>query len=111
MCHLRKLDPNESVSLDRFAFVRWYVGKEVSMVSVEEAERLVGWGCKIRLIDLQLSGSFTEEVMVSVNDIFEVGFNFAASGLRNKFNGTASEDWGAIRYVKGSRYRSITGNL
>ena len=29
--HLRKLDPNESGSLDRFPFVRWYVEDEVSM--------------------------------------------------------------------------------
>ena len=41
--HLRKLDPNESCSLERFAFVRWYVDDEVSMDSVEEAERFVGW--------------------------------------------------------------------
>ena len=39
-----KVDPNESVSLDRFAFLRWYVDKEVSLDSTEEAERLVGWG-------------------------------------------------------------------
>ena len=31
---LRKVDQNESGSLDRFAFVRWYVDVEVSMVSV-----------------------------------------------------------------------------
>ena len=42
--HLIKLDPNESVSLDRFAFVRWYVGEEVSLDSVEEAERFLGCG-------------------------------------------------------------------
>ena len=36
--------------------------EEVSMGSVEEEERLVGWGFKIRLIDIQLLGSFTEEV-------------------------------------------------
>ena len=28
---LEKLDPNESDSLDRFAFVRWYVDKEFSL--------------------------------------------------------------------------------
>ena len=42
--HLLKIDPNESGSLDRFAFVRWYVDEEVSLESAEEAERLVGWG-------------------------------------------------------------------
>ena len=47
---LRKVDPNESGSLDRFAFVRWYVDlvegpdgdkleEEVSLDSAEEAER------------------------------------------------------------------------
>ena len=51
--HLRKLDPNESGSFDCFAFVRWYVDKEVSLGSTEEAEHLVGGGCKVRLIDLQ----------------------------------------------------------
>ena len=40
--HLRKVDPNESGSLDRFAFVRWYVDNEVSLESSEEAENFVG---------------------------------------------------------------------
>ena len=35
--HLPKIDPNESVSLDRFAFVRCYVDEEVSLDSIEEA--------------------------------------------------------------------------
>ena len=35
--HRRKVYPNESGSLDRFAFLRWYVGKEVSLDSAEEA--------------------------------------------------------------------------
>ena len=34
---LRKLDPNESGSLERFIFVRWYVDEEVSLESAEEA--------------------------------------------------------------------------
>ena len=42
--NMRKVNPNESCSLDRFVFGRWYVDKDVSLVSVEEAERLVGWG-------------------------------------------------------------------
>ena len=50
---LNKVYPHESGSLDRFAFVRWYVDKEVSLDSTEEAERLVGWYCKVRLMDLQ----------------------------------------------------------
>ena len=41
---MRKVDPNESVSLYRFDFVRLYVDKEISLESVEEAECLVGWG-------------------------------------------------------------------
>ena len=51
--HLQKVYPNESSSLDRFAFVRWYVDKEVSLDSVEEVERFVGWGYKVILIDIQ----------------------------------------------------------
>ena len=35
--HLKKLDPNESVSLDRFPFLMWYVDDEVSLRSAEEA--------------------------------------------------------------------------
>ena len=50
--HLRKVDPNESGSLDSFAFVRCYVDKAVSLDSTEEAARLVVWGCKVILMDL-----------------------------------------------------------
>ena len=31
----------------------WYVEKEVSLDSVEDAEFLVGWSCKVSLMDLQ----------------------------------------------------------
>ena len=41
--YLRKVDQNESGSLKRFPFVRWYVDEGVSMDSAEEAESLVGW--------------------------------------------------------------------
>ena len=51
--HQRKVEPNESGGLDSFAFVRWYVDKEVSLESAQEAENLVGWGCKASLMDLQ----------------------------------------------------------
>ena len=50
---MRKVDPNESGSLERFPFVRWYVDKEVSLESAEEAECLVGWGYNASLKDLQ----------------------------------------------------------
>ena len=50
---MRKVDPNESGSLDRLDFVRWYVDEEVSMNSTEDAEHLVGWGCKVSMMDLQ----------------------------------------------------------
>ena len=50
---LRKVYPNESGSLYRFAFVVWYVNKDVSLDSVEEAERLVGLGFKVSLMYLQ----------------------------------------------------------
>ena len=53
MVHLQKVEPNESGSLDRFYFVRWYVDEEVSMDSTEEVEILVGWGCKVSLMDIQ----------------------------------------------------------
>ena len=51
--NLQKADPNESGSLDRFAFVRWYVDEEVSLDSAEEANCLVSWGCKFSLMDRQ----------------------------------------------------------
>ena len=51
--HLWKLDLNESGTLDRFAFVRWYVVEEVYLESTEKAEHLVGWSCKVILMDLQ----------------------------------------------------------
>ena len=51
--HLRKVDSNESGSLDRFSFVMWYVDKKVYLDSAEEAEFLVGWGWKVGLMDLQ----------------------------------------------------------
>ena len=49
---MQKVDPNESSSLDRFDFVRWYVVEEVSMDSTEETESLVGWNCNIILMKL-----------------------------------------------------------
>ena len=53
MVHLQKVDPNESGRLDRFYFVRWYVDDEVSLESTEKVENLVGWVCKVSLMDLQ----------------------------------------------------------
>ena len=41
---MRKVDPNRSGSLDRFAFLRWNVDGKVSLKYTEEEERLVGWG-------------------------------------------------------------------
>ena len=49
--HLHKVDLNNIGSLDHLDFVRWYVDEEVSMDSIEEAEGLVGWGCKVILVD------------------------------------------------------------
>ena len=48
-----KVNPNESVSWDRFYFVRWYVDKEISLESAGEAGIFVQWGCNISLMDLQ----------------------------------------------------------
>ena len=48
--HLWKVDPNTSVSLDLFYYVRWYVDKEVYIHSAEEAEFLEGWFCKVGLM-------------------------------------------------------------
>ena len=42
--HLSKVDPNESGSLDHFAFVRWYLDKEVSLDCTYEVESLLGLG-------------------------------------------------------------------
>ena len=53
MGHMRKVDPNESGSLDRFAFVRWYVDDKVSLDSAKEVENFVHWVCKVSLVDLQ----------------------------------------------------------
>ena len=50
---MRKVDPNESGSLDLFIFVRWYVNEEVSLESTEESESFVCWFCKVRLMYLQ----------------------------------------------------------
>ena len=50
---LRIVNPNESGSLNRFSFVGWCVDEEVSLDSAEEAERLVGRGCKVGLMDFQ----------------------------------------------------------
>ena len=40
--NLRKVYPNESGSLDHFAFVRWYVDEKVSLDSIEEAGNFGG---------------------------------------------------------------------
>ena len=50
---MQREDPNESVSLDRFAFVRWYMDEEVSVDSAEEAELFLGWYCKFIMLGLQ----------------------------------------------------------
>ena len=55
MGHLRKVYPNKIGSLDHFNFVVWYVDKEFSLDSAEEAELLVGWGCKVGLMDIKLA--------------------------------------------------------
>ena len=54
--HVKKLYPNKSGSLDHFAFVRCYADNDVSPDSADKAQHLVGWGCKVRLIDLQVEG-------------------------------------------------------
>ena len=48
-----KVDPNESVCLERFVFVRWYLDEEISLESAEWAEHLVVWSCKVSLMDIQ----------------------------------------------------------
>ena len=107
-----KLDSNENVSLDHFAFVRRSMGEEVSMGYVEEEECLVCWGWNISLIDLQLSGSLTEEGTGAGKDNFEGGFKFASSESRNKFNSIASAQWGAIGEIsERERYWAIAVNL
>ena len=39
-------------------------------------------------------GSFTDEETWAGNNTFEIGSTFGASKERNKFDSTASEDWG-----------------
>ena len=51
--NLGKLYPNESGSLERFAFLRWYVDEEVSLDYADEEERLVGWGLNVSLMYFQ----------------------------------------------------------
>ena len=90
MGHLRKLYPNESVSLDRFAFVRWYVDEEVSLDSVEEANVLVRTFGGLDLQDQPDGYSernifedlCTKEGIGAGKVIFEGGFKFAASEAR-----------------------------
>ena len=98
--HLRKIYPNESGSLDRFAFVRWYVEEEVSLESTEEAESFVVWVCKVRLMDLQwaifLKVYSLKREQDSGKAIFEGVFKFAASEAKKKFDITSSEYQGAI---------------
>ena len=50
---MRKVDPNDSGGFDRFDFVRYYIEEEVSLYSEDDADRLVGWGCKVSLVDIQ----------------------------------------------------------
>ena len=64
--------------------------KEVSLKSAKEAEHLVGLGCKVSLVDIQLEGSFTEGGAVEGEAIFEWELNFSASEKRKKFGSTAS---------------------
>ena len=49
-------------------------------------------------------GSFTEEVTVEGNAIFEEGFKFSASEARKKFDSAASVDQGAIGEQSGSDF-------
>ena len=61
MGHLQKVDPDKSGSFDRFAFLWWYVDKEISLDSSDKAKRFVGWVLKVNLMGLQWSGLLTEE--------------------------------------------------
>ena len=60
---MEKVYPKESGIFDSFAFLRWYVEKEVSLESSDEAELLVGWGCKVVLMDLQW------EIVLKINSL------------------------------------------
>ena len=53
-------------------------------------------------------GSFTEEVTIAGNAIFEGVFKFAAPEARKKFDSTASADQGAIGEQSGSN-RGVIG--
>ena len=68
--------------------------EEVSLDSAEEAERLVGWACKISLMDLQREIFLMIHAMKREQDqerlSFEGGFKFAYSEARTYFDITAS---------------------
>ena len=100
--HLHKSDPNESGSLDRFAFVIWYVDEEVYLDSADEAYHFVDWGCKVSLMDPQWEVSFAENGTGAEKDIFEGCFKFAAYDARNKTDSTYSAYWGGIGGRSGS---------
>ena len=56
--YLSKVYPNETDSLDRFSFLRWYVDEEDFLDFADDAECLVSWGWNFSLIDIQWEISF-----------------------------------------------------
>ena len=58
---------------------------------------MVGWGYKVRLMDIQIAGSLTKEGTGPGKVIFEGGFKFSAFEARKNFDSTALADRGVIR--------------
>ena len=97
---LRKVDPNESVSLDPFTFVGGVCGRGGIYVIHRGGRKFVGLvlqgqpdGSTVSNI---FEGSFTEEGMGAGNSIFEGWFKFASYYPRKNYKGTDSAYQGAI---------------
>ena len=81
--------------------------KEVSLDSAEEAERLVGWGCKVSLMDIQQDIFYLRVISWKREMDQERLYLMEVSSLqhfeaRKNFDSTASSDWGAIGKRLGS---------
>ena len=69
--------------------------EEVSLDSTEEAERLVGWGCKVSLMDLQREIFLKIHAMKRDRDQKRISFK----------EGSTLQVRSLTSYIKQSRYR------
>ena len=96
--HLRKLDPNESVSLDRF-YLCEVICEQGGLSGICRGGRTFGGlGLQVQPDGSSVSnifeGLFTEEGTGSGKAIFKGGFKFSASETTEKFDSTYSIDQG-----------------